>query len=58
MEHTWVPCMAQGHLMTVEIRGVDLTFSSPEDEQARSAVLRLFPCEQYHKWITKWIDNL
>ena len=27
MEHTWVPCMAQGHLMTVEIRGVDLILS-------------------------------
>ena len=34
------------------------TFSSPEDEHARSAVLLRFPCEQYHKGITKWIDNL
>ena len=34
------------------------TFSSPEDEDARSAVLLGFPCEQYHKGITKWIDNL
>ena len=34
------------------------TFSSPEDEQARSAVLLRFPCEQYHKGITKWINNL
>ena len=25
------------------------TFSGPEDEQARSAVLLRFPCEQYHK---------
>ena len=25
------------------------TFSSPEDKQARSAVLLRFPCEQYHK---------
>ena len=25
------------------------TFSSPEDEKARSAVLLRFPCEQYHK---------
>ena len=33
------------------------TFSSPEDEQARSAVLLRFPCEQYHKGITKWIDK-
>ena len=34
------------------------TFSSPEDGQARSAVPQRFPCEQYHKGITKWIDNL
>ena len=34
------------------------TFSSPEDEQARSAVLLRFPCEQYHTGITKWINNL
>ena len=34
------------------------TFSSPEDEQARSAVLLQFLCEQYHKGITKWINNL
>ena len=34
------------------------TFSSPEDEQSRSAVLLRSPCEQYHKGITKWIDNL
>ena len=34
------------------------TFSSPEDEHARSAVLLRFPCEQYHKGMTKWIDNL
>ena len=34
------------------------TFSSPEDEQARSAVLLRFPCEQYHKGITEWINNL
>ena len=38
-------------------RGLD-TFSSPEDEQARSAVLLRFPFEQYHKGITKWINNL
>ena len=50
--------MAQGHLMTVEILGVDLILSSPEKEQARSAVLLRFPCEQYHKGITKWINNL
>ena len=36
--------MAQGHLITVEIRDVGFdTFSSPEDEQARSAVLLQFP---------------
>ena len=34
------------------------TFSSPEDEQARSAILLRFPCEQFHKGITKWINNL
>ena len=45
--------------MTVEIRGVDFdTFSSPEDQQARSAVLLRFPCEHYHKGITKWINDL
>ena len=27
------------------------TFSSPDDEQARSAILLRFPCEQYHKGI-------
>ena len=32
--------------------------SNTEDEQSRSAVLLRFPCEQYHKGITKWIDNL
>ena len=50
--------MAQGHLMTIENtrRTLD-TFASPEDEQSRSAVLLRFPCEQYHKGITKWIDN-
>ena len=34
------------------------TLSSPEDEQSRSAVLLRFPCEQYHKGITKRIHNL
>ena len=38
-------------------RGLD-TFSSPEDEHARSAVLLRFPCEQYHTGITNWINNL
>ena len=33
------------------------TLSSPKDEQPRSAVLLRFLCEQYHKGITKWIDN-
>ena len=32
--------------------------SSAEDEQSRSAVLFRFPCEQYLKGITKWIDTL
>ena len=51
--------MAQGHLMTTEItrRRLDPP-SNTEDEQSRSAVLFRFPCEQYHKGITKWIDNL
>ena len=34
------------------------TFSSTEDEQSRSAVSLRFPCEQYLKGITKWIDTL
>ena len=34
------------------------TFSSPEGEQARSAVLLRFPCEQHHTGITKWINTL
>ena len=34
------------------------TFSSGEDEHARSAVLLRFPCEQYHTGITKWINTL
>ena len=32
------------------------TFSSPEDEHARSAILLRFPCEQYHTGVT--INNL
>ena len=38
-------------------RRVD-TFSSPEDEQSRSAVLLRFECAQYHKSFTKWIASL
>ena len=34
------------------------TSSSTVDEHARSAVLLRFPCEQYHKGITKWINTL
>ena len=34
------------------------TFSSPEDEQPRRAGLLRFPCEQYHKGISKWIKDL
>ena len=42
--------MAQGHLMTVVIQGVDLIlFSSPEDEQALSAVLLRILCYKYHR---------
>ena len=33
------------------------TFSSPEDEQARSAVLLQFPCEQYYQEITMLIND-
>ena len=52
--------MAQGHLMTIEIQDEDLIHSqAPKiNKQSRSAVLLRFPCEQYHKEITKWIDNL
>ena len=35
-----------------------VTLFSPEDEQPCSAVFLRFPCEQYNKGITKWIDNL
>ena len=47
-----------GHLMTIRNtrRRLD-PFSGPEDKQSRSAVLLGFPCEQYHKVITKWIDR-
>ena len=34
------------------------TFSSPEDDHARSAALLRFPCEQYHTGISNWINNL
>ena len=34
------------------------TFSSPEDEHARSAVLLRVPCEQYHTRITNWTNTL
>ena len=34
------------------------TFSSPEDDHARSAVLLRFPCEQYDTGITNWFNNL
>ena len=33
------------------------TFTSPEGEHARSAVLLRFPCEQYHTGITNRINN-
>ena len=33
------------------------TFTSPEDEHARSAVLLRFPREQYHTGITNWINT-
>ena len=53
----WVPCPGSSDDSGKTRRRLD-TFSSPEDEQARSAVLRRFPCEQYHKGITKCINNL
>ena len=34
------------------------TFSSPDDEHARSAVLLQFPCEQYHAGVSKWINDI
>ena len=34
------------------------TLLSTQDERPRSAVLFRFSCEQYLKWITKWIDTL
>ena len=51
--------MAQGHLMTVEIRGVDLISSqAPKMNKHEVPFLLRFTCEQYHKGITKWINNL
>ena len=64
MEHTWTAAGSLGSHGPGSSddnrntgRRLD-TFSSPEDEQARSAVLLRFPCEQYHRRITKWIKNL
>ena len=34
------------------------TFSSPEDEHARSVVLLRFPCEQYREGVSAWIDSI
>ena len=34
------------------------TFSSPEDEHARSAVFLRFPSEQHHTGNTNWINNI
>ena len=33
------------------------TFSRPEDEHARSAVLLQFPCEQYHAGVSAWFET-
>ena len=45
--------------MTTETQDAGLILSPvPEDEQARSAILLRFPCEQDHKGITKWINTL
>ena len=52
----WLP--SPGHQMTVEIRGVDLdTFSNPEDEHARRAVLLRFPSE-HHTSVTNLINSV
>ena len=34
------------------------TSTSPDDEQARSAVLLRFPCAQYLTGVTQWINNV
>ena len=34
------------------------TFSCPEDEHARSAVLLRFLCEQYHAGVSAWINSI
>ena len=34
------------------------TYSSSQDEHARSAVLLRFPCERYHNGVAIWINNL
>ena len=46
-----------GHPMTRSTRRRLDTFTSPEDEHARSAVSLRFPCEQFHTGITNWINN-
>ena len=51
--------IAQGHLMTIEIQGVDLILSLVL-KMNKHEVPSYYGsrCEQYHKGITKWIDNL
>ena len=50
--------MAQGHLMTIGIRDVDLILSQALKMNMHEVVLLRFPCEQYHTWITNCINNL
>ena len=50
---------AEGHLMTVEIRGVDLIPSQAPKMNKRDVPFYYGSfCEQCHKVITKWIDNI
>ena len=51
--------MAQDHLMTIGIRDADLIFPQALLMNMREVPsYYVFPCEQHHKGITKWIDNL
>ena len=48
--------VTQGHLKRTGIQDAGLdTFSSPDDENARSAVLLRFPCEQCHAGVSAWL---
>ena len=47
--------MAQDHLVTLGTRDADLMI--PQTLMIGAVLLR-FPCEQHHKGVTKWINNL